>query len=556
MDHPSIPFPIEWDDPNDAQAFWIMDAIHCPEPMSRLDYDLRMQPLLEVNAEQGVRLGFPLTSTPRLIHGFIYNKLIDRDVALADLPGILQACDETIRARYRDLAVSWEKTWLPEIQKHWVELSAFDPRRASFPELLTGLTNVRERIRRLWELHSEVITPSILALCDFDDAYRDIFPDAKPLDVYELLAGFPNKTLESNVRLWEMGRGAACSPSLRTLIVESPLASLPAALSAMDEGRALLGAIDDYVRTYGERNDDLIIDKPTWIDDPTPVLRGLREAVLQPDRNLEAGLKQQAERREAKLAQIREALASHPRATVDEFERLLKEAQTANVLSEEHHFWIDCKVTYHARRVAMEVGRRLRERGVLTQDADVFQLSLAELSALGDEISDETASRLRALVEERRAEAARFAGVCPPMMLGVPRPFLPMDCAVMRAMAKFNGNIFMPPGAPSAELVGMPGSGGKVRGPARIIRSLAETAKLRPGDIMVTAFTLPSWTPFFASVAGVVTNIGGMLCHSAVVAREYGIPAVVGTVRATETYTDGQIIEIDGDAGVVRIVPA
>lgn len=102
--------------------------------------------------------------------------------------------------------------------------------------------------------------------------------------------------------------------------------------------------------------------------------------------------------------------------------------------------------------------------------------------------------------------------------------------------------------------MGMPGSAGKVRGPARIIRSLDETTKLQKGDIMIASFTLPSWTPFFSSVAGVVTNIGGMLCHAAVVAREYGIPAVVGTVRATEIYKDGQMIEVDGDAGVVRIV--
>lgn len=555
MDTQSNPFPVEWDDPKDAQAFWIMDAIHCPEPMSRLDYDLRMQPLLEVNAEQGALLGFPLTSAPRLIHGFIYNKLIEKEVSLADLPGILQGCDATVRERYRDLAASWQNTWLPEIHKHLGALSAFDLRGAPLPELLAHLHTVRESVCRLWELHSQIITPAVMALCDFDDAYRDLFPGAKPLDVYELVGGFPNKTLEANIRLWELGRSAARSPALRALIAESPPAALSAALSATEEGRALLQSIDDYVRTYGERNDDLITDKPTWIDDPTPVLRGLREAVLQPDRDLEADLAQQAARREAKLAQVRQALEAHPRVTVDEFERLLREAQTANVLSEDHHFWIDCKVTYHARRVAMEVGRRLRERGVLAQDADVFHLSLAELSALGGEISDETAARLRALVAERRAEAARFAGVSPPMMLGIPRPFLPMDCAVTRAMAKFSGNIFAPPGAPGADLVGMPGSGGKVRGPARIIRSLEETAKLRPGDILVAAFTLPSWTPFFGSVAGVVTNIGGMLCHSAVVAREYGIPAVVGTVRATETYTDGQLIEVDGDAGIVRAVP-
>ena len=108
--------------------------------------------------------------------------------------------------------------------------------------------------------------------------------------------------------------------------------------------------------------------------------------------------------------------------------------------------------------------------------------------------------------------------------IGVPRPFLPMDCAVLRASFKFSGNLFGPPGG-EGDLSGMPGASGKVTGPARIVRTLDDTTKLRPGDILVAPFTLPSWTPFFASVAGVVTNIGGMLCHAAVVARENRIPA-------------------------------
>lgn len=556
MNTPGSSFTVEWEDPSDAQAFWIMDAIHCPEPMRRLDFDLRMAPMLQVNAAEGVRLGFPLTSEPRLIHGFIFNKLISRDVAPEALPGILQACDDLIRSEYSDLAGRWEKTWLPEIQSHLSALSAFDPRSASLPELLTGLVQLRERVCKLWELHSRILTPTVLALSDFEDTYRTLVPDAKALDAYELVGGFPNKTLEANARLWDLGRTAARSPALRAVLVDTPPAKLQTELAASEEGRALLASLHEYLRVYGERNDDLISEKPTWIEDPTPVLRGLREAVLQPDRDLASELQQAAARREAKLGAVRAALSSHPRAAVEEFERLLKEAQTANVLTEDHHFWIDCKITYHVRRVAMEIGRRLHARGVLGQDVDVFHLSLAELSALGEDVSDDRVAALRRLVEAHQAEAARFAGVSPPMMLGIPRPFLPMDCAVTRGMAKFSGNIFMPPAAPGADLVGMPGSSGKARGPARIVKSLDDTVKLQPGDIMVTAFTLPSWTPFFASVAGVVTNIGGMLCHSAVVAREYRIPSVVGTVRATETYTDGQLIEVDGDAGIVRIVSA
>jgi pyruvate,water dikinase len=102
-------------------------------------------------------------------------------------------------------------------------------------------------------------------------------------------------------------------------------------------------------------------------------------------------------------------------------------------------------------------------------------------------------------------------------------------------------------------LKGNAGSPGKVRGPAKVVRSLSEAGKLQKGDILVAETTAPSWTPLFATVAAVVTDTGGVLSHCAVVAREYGVPAVVGTTTATALIRDGQILEVDGDTGLVRI---
>jgi pyruvate,water dikinase len=93
-----------------------------------------------------------------------------------------------------------------------------------------------------------------------------------------------------------------------------------------------------------------------------------------------------------------------------------------------------------------------------------------------------------------------------------------------------------------------------VRGRARVIRSLAEAQTLQKGDILVTETTSPAWTPLFATVAAVVTDTGGVLSHCAIVTREYGIPAVVGTGTATALIKDGQLLEVDGSAGSVRIV--
>lgn len=103
------------------------------------------------------------------------------------------------------------------------------------------------------------------------------------------------------------------------------------------------------------------------------------------------------------------------------------------------------------------------------------------------------------------------------------------------------------------ELKGMPASAGCVRGTAKIVRTGEDTGKLNPGDILVTANTIPAWTPLFANIGGLVTVAGGPLSHGAMVAREFGIPAVVGIPGATAVIQDGQLIEVNGSTGVVRL---
>jgi phosphoenolpyruvate synthase/pyruvate phosphate dikinase len=137
-------------------------------------------------------------------------------------------------------------------------------------------------------------------------------------------------------------------------------------------------------------------------------------------------------------------------------------------------------------------------------------------------------------------------------MLGTMPPGPPPESPFTRLAAKFGG---APAAAAEPGLVrGASGSAGTATGVARVVGSLAEAARLKPGEVLVAETTAPPWTPLFAVAAAVVTDTGGILSHCAVVAREYGIPAVVGTDRATTAIADGDVVEVDGDAGTVRIV--
>ena len=197
----------------------------------------------------------------------------------------------------------------------------------------------------------------------------------------------------------------------------------------------------------------------------------------------------------------------------------------------------------------MEMGKRLAEAGTLATAGDVFVLGTDEIAAAA---GASPAPDHTGLVEARKKEMEHFGSLKPPPFMGTdygpPPPGLVSD-----ALGKFFGAPAEQDDAADDTVAGNAGSSGKVRGTARVLRSLDEADRLGVGEILVAQSTSPSWTPLFGIAAGIVTDTGGILSHCAVVAREYNIPAVVGTGVATSTIMDGQTIEVDGDAGRVRL---
>jgi pyruvate,water dikinase len=390
----------------------------------------------------------------------------------------------------------------------------------------------------------------LIGLSMFDDLYHDLFGDDDMFGPYALLQGLPNMTLQTNSALWELSRRALTVQEVRAILEERAAAEVVPALEGSPAGRAFLAELRAYLREYGQRGDKWMIDSPSWYEDPTPVIKNLKDYIAQSGDDPAAGMAARAAERERLIADARTRLAGYPQEVVGKFEFFLKAAQEANVISEDHGFWIDFRCLHQYRRVLMEFGRRFGEAGALRQAGDVFLLTPAEMR--------ETAVALphadrKALVRERQAEMARARAAHPPPALGTPPPGPPPDSPMQRAIGKFWGA----PPQPETErgvLHGNAGSPGTARGPVRVVRSLGEAGLLQSGDILVAETTAPPWTPLFATAAAVVTDIGGILSHCAVVAREYRIPAVVGTGTATATLQDGQIVEVDGTAGTVRLV--
>jgi pyruvate,water dikinase len=443
----------------------------------------------------------------------------------------------------------WHDELLPEIKQHIAYFESCDLRGLSLDQLRAHLAEALKRVARMGTLHGYFLMPGLFAMSQFEELHRELFEGATPLEALRLLQGFDNKTVEGDRALWRLSRAARSTPEVRAILSGHAAGDVIPALEKSGASQPFLTDLRAWLAQYGQRlNSVFALGEPSWIEDPTPAIGYLQAYLAQPEARPEMEPATLVAEREKAVAEARAKLAGYPQPVVTRFETLLKAAQIAAVVHEDHNVWIDQRLFYHVRRLIMEFGQRLAQAGTLEAASDVFYLT-------PDELQNGRDVPWKRLVQERSAEVERFSHMTPPSMLGTPPAFELEDGGpMMRAM--FKGEM-TPQNTSQREahrVKGLAGSAGVARGTARVIHSLAEAGKLQPGDVLVAVATEPPWTPLFATASAIVTDAGGVLSHSAVVAREYRIPAVVGTGHATSTFHDGQLLEVDSNAGTVRVV--
>ncbi len=287
-----------------------------------------------------------------------------------------------------------------------------------------------------------------------------------------------------------------------------------------------------HLSAYGHTVYNLDFMNPVPADDPAPLLETLRFFVngngVDPYER-QRGL---AARREEATAAV---LARLDPARARAFRRLVHWAQSVAPVREDA--LADVGLAWpQARRMLLEIGRRLQQAGVINEPNDVFWLHRSEIDEGLDSLADQVEQRKELWRGQRRAT--------PPQLLpkggwgDVFRRWMPA------ASEEQTGDV----------LKGIAGSMGTVTAPARVLGGPQDFGQMQPGDVLVASITTPAWTSLFAMASGVVTDIGGPLSHSSIVAREYGIPAVLGTAVATRRIRSGQMIKVDGDAGTVRLL--
>jgi pyruvate,water dikinase len=308
-----------------------------------------------------------------------------------------------------------------------------------------------------------------------------------------------------------------------------PWDEVRARLSGSAEGRRFLDAFAAFLARHGHHaRGECDLSVPRWAEEPAYVLRLIQGAAGQAGPAAAAEERRQA--RERLLAELRPRLGPlRHRLLVAVADRAARGAAARETGRSEA-----IRRASLARWTVLEIGRRLRERGLLAEADDVFFLHLAEVpEALAG-------ADLRPRIGERRAEHQRHLALSPPpIVIGQWQP--EADPA--------------PAPPPQGVLRGIAASPGIVEGPARLVLRADDEVVVRPGEVLVAPFTDPGWTPYFLSAAGVVMDFGGMLSHGSVIAREYGLPAVVNVGQATRQIRTGQRVRVDGDTGTVTIFP-
>jgi phosphoenolpyruvate synthase/pyruvate phosphate dikinase len=309
-------------------------------------------------------------------------------------------------------------------------------------------------------------------------------------------------------------------------------------LPGLAGGREARDAIEGWLARYGMRCvGEIDITRPRWSERPTTLLPMLLGNIRnfgpgESRRRFEQG-RQEAWKKEQELLERLRALPDGDRKA-DETKRMIDRVRTFIGYREYPKYGMVTRYFVYKQALSHEA-ERLVQAHVLREKEDIFYLTFSELRDVvrTNQVDDQ-------LIRQRKDAFSSYQALTPPR--------------VLTSDGEGIAGAYRRDDVPAGALIGLPVSAGTIEGRARVILDMAQ-ADLEAGDILVTAYTDPSWTPLFVAIAGLVTEVGGLMTHGAVIAREYGLPAVVGVQQATRLILDGQRIRVHGTDGYVEMLP-
>jgi pyruvate, water dikinase len=570
--------------PEDDQRFWFYNAMHFPEPMPAFDAITAEVPYTAIGASTARVFVFPTTLgiEHRIVNGRVYitanpvtdpDEIARRHAVFAERAGYYyQNWDrlyEQWKGRMQDLISQIEQIEVPRLPEF------DDPEVVAEARGVAQNHYVRERFHRcidlfstMWHHHTEFLMLGYGAYVVFFEFCKQAFPEIPDQTVARMVAGIDVIMYRPDDELKRLAT-LAVEAGVDDLFVEGcdPAQVLDALRTRGEAGARWLAALEEARKPWFNvsTGDGFYHHHRSWNDDLTVPFAALPRYVALARRG------ELLERPTETLKHERERIAQEYRDLLDgeeekaAFDQMLGLCRVVFPYVEDHKFYCEHWFTSQFFDRIREFGELLHRYGVLEEAEDIFHLQHNEIDqALADVMlawaSGGTACggrHFKPIVAERKRMLEALRAWSPPPALG-PVPEALNDPAVKMLWGVTSETIEAwsrdAGGTTDAQVRGYAASPGVVEGTARVLLSVNEIGQVRDGEILVCPVTAPSWGPVFGKIRAAVSDIGGTMSHAAIVAREYGMPAVVGTGNATKRIGTGQRVRVDGDRGLVTIL--
>ena len=525
-------FPVEWAE-GESELFWVLDDLHCPNPLSPLYFDLGGWWLTCDHMFRRFGTPFAADWIAKNVNGYLYTAAIPADPNAraeaneyqaryvprvphdAEYAAKIGAYLGAVLPHYAANFLEWWRDRLrPEIERNFAYLDGFDTENASLVELAVLLEDAIDVHDRHWKIHWMLNFAQFSATMALSGVIAEVKGDVDPALPGRLQSSVEDRNWDSIEALWQMKEEIKGDDELRAAFDADTAGDIMRALQGSDRGlRFVRERLETYQQEFGYKSIwSHEFSFPTWRENPAPIVEAVR-GYLATDYDYPAAISAVKKDLEDAIAELMNGVTDDR----DKLQEALDLSLRMNPLTPDHHFYID-------------QGTNARVR--LAADWHAFDA--------------------KSLVSSRRDERERQALVRPPEWIGT---------ATEEALAfpywslwGFPEKFHREPPAKVDEVTGLAASPGVVEGTARIVSSTDEFDQVQEGEILVCQMTNPAWVVLFTKIGGLVTDAGGVASHPAVVAREFGIPAVVGTSLATDRISTGDRVRVNGTTGTVEVL--
>lgn len=532
-------------DPPDA-GFWEQDPVHFPRPVTRYWVEVHPGAFKRGTGEFARFYGMLIDALEMAyVNGFAYKTV--RPVAEAEVPKRFERAEQVLQRKlWREQVRDWNETFKPTSIKAHRELQSVDPDGLTDDALAAHLTRCRKHHAEMLYQHMRFTATAIVPTGDFLAHVLD-WTGLPPSQLLGLMRGTSPVSAGASAELAALIAAIRQDPRAEKLLAsDDDPGRMLEALRALDRGTGVAAAA--YLDLVGYRLlDGFDISNPCALELPDALRRAIRAAVAETSAGASDVL--------ARTADARGKVPAQHQAAFDE---LLEEARLTYPIRDERGVFSDIWASGLMRRAALAGGRRLAAKGRIHDAAHFVDAGLEEMRALLAGAASPGANELAQRFAYRTSHSSKEA----PATLGTPPPppdlskLPPAAARMMRATGLALNALFGSSEAPHEThmLRGLAASQGVYEGPARRVSHASEFDRIVRGDVLVTESTTEAFNILLPLLGAIVTDSGGLLSHSAIVAREYGIPGVVGTREATVRIKDGARVRVDGNAGEVTVL--